>query len=249
MPKRIYCHWRRFTEKGYNYWTTDSFNKQDCVLISPRFARFQYDEKFLPYFQVNSGLRRHIWQSLTGLAVPQNAVIRHQCLMVNGIDSRGLCVNPTHIMLGSTDDNRSDARIEEIQRAQLGYWKPPHAQALSTLPVQVQMLPDLFPSSFHDPNVLYCWSGTPQPLDAKDVTAENYCNLFARTFQPTMPEPDLCAIRLARQLLEAMKDNNDTKVCELINVFQTLKWRKHYDAFGNKCNAHFSKHKNDDLET
>ena len=114
------CHWRDFAED------TSQFHPDECVLISPRLATIRFKPPFLPYFAVRSKYRQFIYEQLTGQAVPPGSVIRHLCLFRSKehIDSRGLCINPHHVCLGTEADNTRDAYAENLLRTQLNYWTP-----------------------------------------------------------------------------------------------------------------------------
>lgn len=204
---RTTCHWRAFVKDGYSLWSIENFSPDRCVIVSPRKAHIEYTGSALPYFQVCSKLRRHIWESMTGSKVPRHAVIRHHCLDYTGRDSRGLCVNPLHLSIGSRDDNRMDSRREFLHREQLGYWKPDGYRLLDPLPESIRTDSTAHQSIDH----YHLWSLMPEfhTLPAQEVEAHRYCDLHAKTMGQPMEPIDLELIELAESLLDTMARGED----------------------------------------
>lgn len=73
--RRTYCYWRNAVNDGVRYQSLDDFPDDRCVLISPLWARYTYTGRALPYWQVDAGLRRHIWSTFTHAKVPPHACI------------------------------------------------------------------------------------------------------------------------------------------------------------------------------
>jgi hypothetical protein len=229
-----YCHWRRYVLLGYKYQSLDDFDDKQCVLMSPRFCRFEYQGTCLPYFQVESALRRHIWESFRYRKIPKGAVVRHHCTMKTS-DSRGACVNPLHLSIGSKDDNRKDAREEHKLRAQQGYWKPHTAVSLDVLPTVERVVDDIHTE--YDPDTLWLWSGRDEPLSPQEKEAHLYCNLFATTMGTSIDQEDHECLVKMQDLLAALRANQDTEVQRLIAYFKVLTLGKSRAV---KCNRHRS---------
>lgn len=228
-----FCAWRAWVEDGYAYWSLSDFRLDRCVLISPRLARFDYDGKHLPYFQVRSSLRRYIWESFTGLKVPPSGALRHQCCWHSGLDSRGLCINPLHLQIGSLDDNRLDARREEKFRADNGFWRPTDYEPLGALPDT--QVPTNALDCVYRPDHLRVWSGAPQPLPEDVASAHAYCMENARVNQPAQRPEDACLLAHARALLDAIRANRPDDVAYALLHFGEDHCRTPKSSM---CNAH-----------
>jgi hypothetical protein len=134
------CHWRAFVMDGQKYQSIQDFPDHYCVLISPRIARYQHNlPDFLPYFNVPVDVRRRIFARFHGYTPQQH--IRHHCLFTSQFDSRGLCINPKHLTIGTLHMNHDDAIKEAMERDQQGYLTPQHdvrQRPLQTDPVPLQ---------------------------------------------------------------------------------------------------------------
>lgn len=217
MPIRIYCSWRNHVIDGLQYKALDDFPQDRCVFISPRYAHFSYNGHALPYFQVHSSLRRYIWESLTGTTYPKGGVVRHHCLD-HGLDSRGLCINPKHLNIGSYGDNMVDARKESKQREELNYWKPPQLEPLKPLPL-VTRYDDAMRTERND-TILWRWSGKPTPLPDDEKKIYDYCNKLSLMSRRKIANQDIVWINQAKQLLYALKEDKDQQVKSLIKYFR-----------------------------
>lgn len=220
---RTLCHWRDYVEDGHLYQQLSDFPPEQCVHISPRWARVEFTSRALPYFQVHAPLRRFIWEQMTGTEYPKYGVVRHHCLKHTGIDSRGLCINPHHLSIGSSGDNRLDAREEEKLRESLGYWKPPLWEPLPPLTMAIKQ--DVEIHARCDEDVLWCWSGTPTPLNDRAKAAHWHCQALGQLVGAhQMDLEDQDALVKAAHLLRAMKDDKDHLVFPLIKVLQTYRF-------------------------
>lgn len=114
-------HWRDFVEHPFA-----GFRWDECVLLTPRLARLTFKPPFLPYFAVRTAWRAFIYEEVMGLKVPHGAVMRHMCIWreKDQLDSRGLCINPLHLCLGTKANNTYDAYQESAVRDVLGFWQP-----------------------------------------------------------------------------------------------------------------------------
>ena len=202
---KTFCHWRSYVNGGYLLWTIDDFELDQCVLISPRTARLEYNGMALPYFQVHAALRRHIWESMTFQKVPKNSIMRHRCLERAKYDSRGLCINPHHLSIGSRDDNRMDSRVEYKIRESLGYWKPETYSPLPPLPLKIKWDTSIHNSK--DETTLWTLSVRNEPLTHKEKSDHNYCKQHAKIMGPKMKKIDLDLLERVGLLLDAMKYN------------------------------------------
>lgn len=229
-------------EDGYRYWKLLDFDAKRCVLISPRFARFEYDGKHLPYFQVRTALRRHIWESFMGRRVPHAAALRHQCCWQSGLDSRGLCVNPLHLEIGSLDDNRLDARREESFRAARGFWRPVGYEPLGALPGVVVQTDQL--DCAYRPDHLRLWSGAAVALPADVAAAHAYCAANAHVNRPAQRPEDACLLAHARALVESIRDNRSDDVMLSMIHFDGADGRR--TSRSSMCHEHRKRRRLDD---
>lgn len=224
-----YCSWRSYAEPF------TEFKKEECVLISPRWAHRVPPGRNLPYFQVDAGLRRFIWESHYGLCVPASATMRHQCLPMTGIDSRGLCVNPLHLTVGTMDDNRIDARNEAKIREDLGYWKPQDYLDLEPLPEQKAYVSLPFCRPMTE-NILYLWNHEGvTPLSDECKYAHQYCTFKSQHIRIRMIEEDREAIKICRVLLHAMRHNQVERIETSWKALCCLSFSKRKD---HKCIRH-----------
>lgn len=206
IPYRFYCSWRMFVTDHMR--SLNTIDPKRCILISPRFARLTHGDGFMPYFQIRHELRRFIWETFYDRKVPDRAIMRHRCLQQCGMDSRGLCVNPHHITIGTRDDNRLDARVEEKLREGSGYWKPEEYSPLPDLSELPQHQVILMPFRY-EPDMLQLWAGNTEALDASTKQAHMYCNYLSNHVKVPMPEWDREALSLCMTILNDMKSGRN----------------------------------------
>lgn len=219
MPHRNWCHWRNYV-RGHHERLED-FTMDQCVFISPRMARFYSSPYYLPYFQVHAALRRHIWESMHQRKVPAGATMCHQCLQYAD-DSRGLCVNPKHITIGTKDDNRIQARNEELIRRQRGYWTASEHKPLDAIPTEVTYT-HVFPTPL-DPHQLWLYDANHiETLSTDECAAYTYCDAHYRQIVHTpMCTTDADLLRHADLLVHGLKSNNDDIVKTESNFFHNI---------------------------
>lgn len=234
MGVRTLCYWRDFVGGGEKLWSLEDFDPHHCYLISPRLSKMEYDGTFLPYFQVHSNIRRHIWESMMHIKVPKGAIMCHRCLEMTGRDSRGLCINPIHMSIGSNDDNRMDARMEQDMRKRLGYWRPPMSVELNPLTQDIKG--DTALHTKKDESTLWTLMVQNEPLNQQELRSHLYCMELGRLSRPHLSIEDRELIEMAEELLDAMKMNDSERVELYIEKLMTVKLKPSNKR--RKCSYH-----------
>lgn len=206
------CHWRSLIPHGHQYQQLSDFPADQCVLITPRVARLHNDlPDYLPYFNVHTSIRRRIYSTFYHVHPRPRQHIRHHCLFLSEFDSRGLCVNPRHLSLGTSYMNHQDALKESVARKQKGYLQPlKETQTVYTGPIE--------------PFV------EPIPLSAEDMKMLLQCDTEQKCEKFQDEQPLLCAT----QILEGLRDHDKEAVLQGLQLLkrwpslslQSCRWHK-----------------------
>lgn len=179
MP-RVTCEWRKYVENGNTYRYKEDFPRHKCILMSPRMSRFEWHDpqSGYPYWNVHTILKRHIYETFYRNKVLPGLVIRRHCMDFHQ-DSRGLCINPWHMSLGTRHDHAQDLRTDDQFRHQRDYWIPPKHKELPVIDwpmVIISTVSDMRKYKVADTLVLWNETAGNIPLSSEERLAYETCD-------------------------------------------------------------------------